>query len=131
MYPTWLLLPSLISYIAVAAAELNLLTFADGARGQLLGSTFGLPGTNATFDYVVVGGGTAGLTIATRLASNPAVSVAVIEAGGFYEIDNGNRSIVPGYSSFYTGADPTNYQPLVDWGFVTEPQPVPTRRLVT
>lgn len=127
MYPTWPLLPSLISYLAVAAAELNLLTFADGGRGQLLGSTFGLPGTNATFDYVVVGGGTAGLTIATRLASNPAVSVAVIEAGGFYEIDNGNRSIVPGYSSFYTGADPTNYQPLVDWGFVTEPQPVPTR----
>ncbi|KAL9047696.1 MAG: hypothetical protein Q9206_006547 [Seirophora lacunosa] len=114
----------------VAAAELNLLTFADGARGQLLGSTFGLPGTNATFDYVVVGGGTAGLTIATRLASNPAVSVAVIEAGGFYEIDNGNRSIVPGYSSFYTGADPTNYQPLVDWGFVTEPQPGAAQRRI-
>ncbi|KAL9007961.1 MAG: hypothetical protein Q9173_006865 [Seirophora scorigena] len=102
----------------LTVAELNLITFAAGGRGQLLGSTFGLPATNATFDYVVVGGGTAGLTIATRLASNPAVSVAVIEAGGFYEIDNGNRSIVPGYSSFYAGADPKNYQPLIDGGLL-------------
>ena len=115
---------SLSVYHKNVAAELNLLTFADGGLGQILGSTFGLPGTNATFDYVVVGGGTAGLTIASRLASNSAVSVAVIEAGGFYEIDNGNRSTVPGYANFYTGADPKNYQPLVDWGFVTEPQEV-------
>ena len=34
-------------------------------------------------DYIVVGGGTAGLTIANRLAENN--TVAVIEAGGFYE----------------------------------------------
>ncbi|KAL8939134.1 MAG: hypothetical protein Q9216_003527 [Gyalolechia sp. 2 TL-2023] len=112
----------LLFYLPAAAAELNLLTFANGGLGQVLGSSFGLPGTNASFDYVVVGGGTAGLAIATRLASDPTISVAVIEAGGFYEIDNGNRSTVPGYSSFYTGADPQNYQPLIDWGFVTEPQ---------
>ncbi|KAL8994613.1 MAG: hypothetical protein Q9169_005457 [Polycauliona sp. 2 TL-2023] len=109
-------------FIALAKAELNLLTFATGGLGQVLGSAFGLPGTNATFDYVIVGGGTAGLTIATRLASDPAVSVALVEAGGFYEIDNGNRSTVPGYASFYSGADADNYQPLIDWGFVTEPQ---------
>lgn len=89
-----------------------------------MGTFFGAPGTNATFDYVVVGGGTAGLTIATRLAQNPTISVAVIEAGGFYEIDNGNKSVVPGYANVYTGWDPKNYQPLVDWGFVTTPQQV-------
>ncbi|KAL8917687.1 MAG: hypothetical protein Q9208_007813 [Pyrenodesmia sp. 3 TL-2023] len=124
MHPTCLQLLSCSSIFALAAGEPNLLTFATGGLGQVLGSTFGLPGTDATFDYVVVGGGTAGLTIATRLASDFAVSVAVIEAGGFYEIDNGNRSTVPAYASYYTGADPGNYQPLIDWGFVTEPQEV-------
>lgn len=104
-----------------AFAESNLLTYATGGIGNILGSAFGLPG-NATFDYVVVGGGTAGLTIATRLAQDPSTSVAVIEAGGFYEIDNGNRSVVPGYSNFYTGSDPNNFQPLVDWDFSTIPQ---------
>lgn len=56
----------------------------------LYSNSFGVPGTNASYDYVVVGGGTAGLTIAARLAEDPDVSVAVIEAGGFYQQDNGN-----------------------------------------
>lgn len=96
----------------------------DGQRGRLLGTTFGYPGANATFDYVIVGGGTAGLTVAARLAENPSLSVAVIEAGGFYELDNGNRSVIPGLAVFYTGADPKDTQPLIDWGFVTTPQAV-------
>ena len=98
--------------------------FGDGQLGLVLGSQFGLAGTNATYDYVVVGGGTAGLTIATRLAEDPSVSVAVIEAGGFYELDNGNLSVIPGEANFYTGANAANYQPLVDWGFSTVPQAV-------
>ena len=110
--------------VASVVGTANLLYYVEGEAGNVLGSQFGLPGANASFDYVVVGGGTAGLTIATRLASNPGVSVAVVEAGGFYEIDNGNRSTVPAYSSFYTGSDPNNYQPLIDWGFVTTPQGV-------
>jgi NADPH-dependent 2,4-dienoyl-CoA reductase/sulfur reductase-like enzyme len=56
------------------------------------GSFFGLPGLNATYDYVVVGGGTVGLTVASRLAENGSLSVAVIEAGTFSEISNGNNS---------------------------------------
>ena len=115
---------SFFTCIAATAGTTNLLTYVDGTVGNVFGTAFGLPGTNATFDYVIVGGGTAGLTIATRLASDPAISVAVIEAGGFYEVDNGNRSIVPGYANYYTGSDPKNYQPLIDWGFTTVPQTV-------
>lgn len=93
------------------------------ARG-LLGSSFGVPGNNATFDYIVVGGGTAGLTLATRLVEQKAGSVAVIEAGGFYEISNGNISQVPAGDGTYTGRSKTDWQPLIDWGYITTPQAV-------
>jgi choline dehydrogenase len=89
---------------------------------KLLGSSFGVPG-NATYDYVVVGGGNAGLTVAARLAENPAISVAVIEAGSFYEVENGNLSQIPAYDTSWTGKDPQDVN-RVDWGFVTEPQEV-------
>jgi len=115
---------AICSCIASIAGQVNLLTYINGGIGNLLGSSFGAPGTDASYDYVVVGGGTAGLTLPTRLAEDPSISVAVIEAGGFYELDNGNRSVVPGYANSYTGSDPDNYQPLIDWGFSTVPQPV-------
>ncbi|KAL8712693.1 MAG: hypothetical protein Q9220_003225 [cf. Caloplaca sp. 1 TL-2023] len=85
---------------------------------------------DSTFDYVVVGGDTAGLTLAARFAEGSFHSVAVIEAGGFYEQDNGNLSVIPGYCTFYSGTDPTDFNPLVDWGFITEPlQGVDGRRI--
>ena len=79
---------------------------------------------NATFDYVVIGGGTAGLVLATRLAQDPNTTVAVIEAGGFYEVDNGNLSVIPSDDVYFCGASPTDVNPLVDWGFVTSSQAV-------
>ena len=88
------------------------------------GYSFGTPGVNASFDYVVVGGGTAGLALATRLAEDHSISVAVIEAGGFYEADDGNISVVPAYDIFFAGTWPNVTNPLVDWGFVTVPQAV-------
>lgn len=89
---------------------------------KLLGSSFGVPG-NATYDYVVVGGGNAGLTVAARLAANPDISVAVVEAGSFYSLESGNRSQIPGYDTLWSGKDPKDIN-RVDWGFVTEPQKV-------
>lgn len=63
------------------------------APGRLLGNSFGNPGANATFDYVVVGAGLAGALTASRLAEAlPHKTVAVLEAGSFYEISNGNYS---------------------------------------
>ena len=37
---------------------------------------------NKTFDYIIVGGGTAGLALANRLSEDADISVLVIEAGG-------------------------------------------------
>ena len=112
------LLLALLSTVHAAPTPAQRLT----AR-NLLGSSFGVLG-NATFDYVVVGGGNAGLTVAARLAEDPSKLVAVIEAGGFYEIDNGNLSQIPADDIYFTGKDPHDVNPLIDWGFVTTPQPV-------
>ncbi|KAK4452511.1 glucose-methanol-choline oxidoreductase [Podospora aff. communis PSN243] len=90
--------------------------------GRLLGSSFGIPGFNATYDYVIVGGGTAGLVMASRLVEQGAGSVAIVEAGTFYETSNGNLSEVPGFAANFVGKDNDNWQPLIDWGYITEPQ---------
>lgn len=71
-----------------------------------------------------MGGGTAGLVVASRLASDPRNSVAVIEAGTFYEISNGNLSQIPAYVAYNALFAPNDIQPLIDWGFVTSSQPV-------
>lgn len=72
----------------------------------------------------IIGGGTAGLTVAQRLAENPQLSVAVVEGGSFYEFDNGNYSQIPAYDVQFSSPDPASTQPLVDWGNVTTPQTV-------
>lgn len=90
----------------------------------LLGSHFGVPGLPATYDYVIVGGGTAGLTVARRLAANPSVTVAVVEAGGLYETDNGNLTQVPADAVYFLEEIPQVRNPLIDWYQFTEPQPV-------
>lgn len=77
---------------------------------------FGLLGTNASFDYVVVGSGPGGMTVAARLAEANH-SVALVEAGGFYENEGGNRTIVPAYYSENLGNVGTN------WNFMTKVQP--------
>ena len=77
-----------------------------------------------TFDYVIVGGGNAGLTVASRLSEDSTKRVAVIEAGTFYEVTSGNFSSIPGDDVYYNGKDPKDTNPLLDWGFTTTPQNV-------
>lgn len=87
---------------------------------QLSGDSPYRAAESATFDYVVVGGGTAGLTIAARLAQQR-FQVAVIEAGGYYEVIRPFTRI-PGAASLGAGAD-IRTATSVDWGFVVHGVP--------
>ncbi|PWY84771.1 GMC oxidoreductase [Aspergillus heteromorphus CBS 117.55] len=71
------------------------------------------------FDYIVVGGGTGGITIATRLAQNK-FKVALIEAGGMYELES--VAEVPAADVLPVGSDPATIA-AQDWGFVAEDVP--------
>jgi len=96
-------------------------TPADSITGQaLLGTSFPIPGLNATYDFVIIGGGTAGLVLANRLSESGVHNVAVIEAGSFYELTNSNQSQIPRYVWNGAGLDLSDANPLVDWMFMTE-----------
>lgn len=67
-----------------------------------------------TFDYLVAGGGTAGLTLAARLTENPLITVGVIEAG--IDRTGDPRVLTPGL--VVSMWDDPDY----DWIFKTIPQ---------
>lgn len=120
MWPPCNMRPILLAILTLWASLAQSAPLSTEDNSRLIGSSFGVP-QNATYDYVVVGGGNAGLTIAARLAEDSSISVAVIEAGTFYEISNGNLSQIPAYDTYWSGKDPENVSP-VDWGFITTPQ---------
>ncbi|KAF2433304.1 alcohol oxidase [Tothia fuscella] len=68
----------------------------------------------STFDYAIIGGGTAGLTIAARLTENPAVTVAVLEAG--LDRSDDVTVLAPGLATVMYG------NPEYDWIYETVPQ---------
>ncbi|RMZ71853.1 choline dehydrogenase [Pyrenophora seminiperda CCB06] len=111
----------MLGFKGVYGVALLSLTAAAPTQGSRVSE--GVPG-DASYDYVVIGGGTAGLAIATRLSA--VASVAVVEAGGFYEQDNGNQSVVPYYGLVMPVLATTEEypkQPLIDWDLVTTAQP--------
>lgn len=119
----------LISMLLLSTeASVSILDESISTQG-LLGSHFGVPGRSSTYDFVVIGGGTAGLTIARRLAQNTSNSIAVIEAGDFYEFSNGNLSEIPAYASVFTGNNPEQKNAFLDWYQYTEPQSVSVKIL--
>ncbi|KAF7318626.1 Choline dehydrogenase [Mycena chlorophos] len=69
-----------------------------------------------TFDFVVVGGGTAGLAVAARLAEWTNITIAVIEAGSDGS-EFEQQIAIPGMS-YLDGLTGTSY----DWSYPTTPQ---------
>jgi len=72
------------------------------------------PGGGGQFDYVVVGAGTAGCVLASRLAENPAVTVCLIEAG---------PDDVHPYIHIPALVGAAIATPSINWRFMTTPQP--------
>src|SRR5699024_7214019 len=68
--------------------------------------------TNASsYDYIIVGAGTAGCVLAGRLAANPNVTVLLLEAGGPQSV----ITDMPGNTLYLVGGE-------FDWNYHVQPQ---------
>ncbi|KAK1252622.1 hypothetical protein MKX08_003809 [Trichoderma sp. CBMAI-0020] len=74
------------------------------------------------FDYIIVGGGTAGLTVANRLSEDANVKVLVIEAG--QDHSQNPLALTPGLVVGQYG------NPEYDWNFSSTPQPGLNNRII-
>ena len=78
--------------------------------------------SGTAFDYVIVGAGSAGCVLANRLSADPAVSVALIEAGGR---DRNPWIHIP--AGYYRNI----FNPAVTWQYGSGPEPHLDGRIVS
>ncbi|KAG7440523.1 aryl-alcohol-oxidase from pleurotus Eryingii [Guyanagaster necrorhizus] len=93
--------------------SLVFLSLAGTALADIYNNVDELP-RNLTFDFIVIGGGTAGNVVANRLTENPSFSVLVLEAGPSPEGQLNHT--VPFFSIFLREQSP------LDWNYTTVPQ---------
>ncbi|KAH8657801.1 choline dehydrogenase [Xylariales sp. PMI_506] len=111
--------PSLVDFLPSIGASATLA--GDGLVTGLLGAVTGAVGIEASYEYIVVGGGTGGNAIAYRLAS-AGHTVAIVEAGLFSELTKPVLGSTPAGVIIGMGASPLDTLATVDWAFVTTPQ---------
>ncbi|CAG5124863.1 unnamed protein product [Candidula unifasciata] len=97
-----------IALVVLSAIVLRYFYFTDSSKSPRL-----VEKLNSTYDYVIVGGGSAGCVVASRLSEDKDVSVLLLEAG---EFDNENPHII------IPALGVLNFKSNIDWSYETEPQ---------
>ncbi|KAH7961740.1 hypothetical protein HPB52_011856 [Rhipicephalus sanguineus] len=110
VHAPWNSVPAAQPALALLYGVVNMLTHVPFTDLPVLGD-YELGELRPYYDYVIVGGGSAGCVIANRLSADPSVTVLLLEAGG---LEEASRQI--------PFAAPFNIRGRDDWDYWSVPQ---------